>query len=66
MSQHTGEEPKAWVDRARENHKARITLAGVDPQNVQTNAEDNMVSISAERKESHDYLCPELSCGTLD
>ncbi len=61
----------AWVGKADENHNARITLAGVDPQSVRLNVQDNMLSIRAEHKESHecediDYLGPEVSCGTLD
>jgi len=59
------------MDKTGESHLARITLAGVDPQSMRLNVQGNMLSISAEREESHecediDYLDPEVSCGTLD
>ncbi|MBZ5699890.1 MAG: Hsp20 family protein [Acidobacteriia bacterium] len=61
----------AWVDKEAKNYHVRLALPGVDPQNVQLNVQGNMLSISAERKESREskdvnYLRREFSYGTLE
>ena len=61
----------AWVDNEAKNYHVRLALPGVDPQNVQLNVQGNMLSISAERKESREskdvnYLRREFSYGTLE
>jgi HSP20 family protein len=61
----------AWVDKEGKNFHVRLALPGVDPQNVQLNVQGNVLSITAERKESREskdinYLRRELSYGTLE
>ena len=59
-----------WVDKEGKNYHVRLALPGVDPQNVQLNVQGNMLSISAERKETREskdvnYLRREFSYGGL-
>jgi len=61
----------AWVDKEGKSYHVRLALPGVDPQNVQLNVQGNMLSISAERKETREskdvnYLRREFSYGTLE
>lgn len=62
---------EAWVDKEGESYHVRLALPGVDPQNVQLNVQGNLLSISAERKETREskdvnYLRREFSYGTLE
>ena len=61
----------AGVDKEGKNYHVRLALPGVDPQNVQLNVQGNMLSISAERKETREskdvnYLRREFSYGTME
>ncbi len=61
----------AWVDKEGKNYHLRLALPGVDPQDVQLNVQDNVLSIRAERKESREskdvnYLRRELSYGLME
>jgi len=61
----------AWVDKEGKSYHVRLALAGVDPQNVQLNVQGNMLSITAERKETREskdvnFLRREFSYGTLE
>jgi len=62
---------EAWVDKDGKNFHARIALPGIDPQNIQLNAQNSTLSISAERKETREskdvnYLRREFTYGSLE
>jgi len=44
----------AWVDKEGKSYHVRLAMPGVDPQNVQLNVQGNVLSISAERKETRE------------
>lgn len=61
----------AWVDKEGKSYHVRLSLPGVDPQNVQLNVQGSTLSVRAERKESHEskdvnYLRRELSYGVIE
>ena len=61
----------AWVDKEGKNYHVNLALPGVDPQDVKLNVQGNLLSVSAERKESREtkdvnYLRRELSYGSLE
>lgn len=62
---------EAWVDSKAKRYHLRVALPGIDPENVQLNLQGNTLTVSAERKESHEtkevnYLHRELNYGTFE
>jgi HSP20 family protein len=61
---------EVWVDKEAKQCHLRLALPGVDPSTVELNLQGNLLTLSAERKASHedkdvDFLYRELSYGTL-
>jgi HSP20 family protein len=62
---------EAWMDKDGMKYHLRVSLPGIEPQNVQLNVQGNTLSIHGERKESHEskdaqFLRREISYGTID
>jgi HSP20 family protein len=62
---------EAWIDKEGKNYHLKVSLPGIEPQNVQVNAQGNTISIHGERKESHEskeaqYFRREINYGTVD
>lgn len=62
---------EAWMDKDGKSYHLRVSLPGIDPQNVQLNVQGNTLSIHGERKESLEskeaqFLRREISYGTID
>jgi HSP20 family protein len=62
---------EAWVDKDGKTYHLRVSLPGIEPENVELNIQGNTLSICGEREESRetkdvDYLCREIGYGRVD